>query len=160
MTEKLKSNWFWPLFAVLLGAAFLISRYQVTYLPQSWEYAVVFDMLFTVPVFFVLCYRKRLSLKELIIRVLGIQCLGIWIAAQLVPLESQTLLPQLAWLRYAGLAVLILIELRIMVLLFKVVFKVETTTRQLEDIGMPPLLTKIVLIEARFWRWVFSRFKR
>lgn len=69
-------------------------------------------------------------------------------------------LPQLAWLRYAGLTVLMLIEVRIMVALFKILFKPGTSSKQLEDIGMPPFLAKLALLEARFWRWVFSIFKR
>jgi hypothetical protein len=77
-----------------------------------------------------------------------------------VPFESQIFLPQLSWLRYAGLSVLILIEVRIMIALFKILFKSNTDSKQLEDIGMPPLLAKLALLEVRFWRWVFSIFTR
>jgi hypothetical protein len=160
MTERLKENWFWPFTLVLIALAWLVSRNLSPGDLKGWEWAVLFDVLVTLPVLFALCYRAKLRRNKLIIRILALQCLGIWLATKIVPIESQMVLPHLAWLRYAGIAVLVLIELRIMVALFKIVFKADTSARQLEDVGMPPLLAKLMLLEARFWRWVFSIFKR
>ena len=160
MTERLKENWFWPVALVLLGAVWSLSANLPPQDLSGWEVAVLFDFLITLPLLFTLCYRRKLTRKNLIIRILALQCLGIWLATKIVPVESQILLPQLSWLRYAGLAVLMLIELRIMVVLFKTVFKADTTSKQLEEIGMPAFLAKLALLEARFWRWVFSFFKR
>lgn len=160
ITKRLKENWFWPVTLVLMAAAWLLSRSLPPQELGGWEMAVLFDVLVTLPLLFAFCYRGKLTRNTLIIRILALQCLGIWLATKIVPVESQTLLPQLSWLRYAGLAVLVLIELCIMVVLFKTVFKVDTTSKQLEEIGMPPFLAQLVLLEARFWRWVFSVFKR
>jgi hypothetical protein len=160
MTERLKRNWFWPVTLVLLAAAWSFGLSLPPEELRGWEMAVVFDVLVTLPLLFALCYRSTLTRNNLIIRILALQCLGIWLATKIVPVESQILLPQLSWLRYAGLTVLVLIELRIMVVLFKTVFKADTTSKQLEEIGMPPFLAKLALLEARFWRWVFSLFKR
>jgi peptidoglycan/LPS O-acetylase OafA/YrhL len=160
MTERLKENWFWPVTLVLIAWAWLVSRNLPPRDLSGWELAVLFDVLVTLPLFFALCYRGKLPRNKLIIRILALQCLGIWLATKIVPVESQIVLPHLAWLRYAGVAVLVLIELRIMVALFKIVFKADTNAKQLEGIGMPPLLAKLILLEARFWRWVFSVFRR
>ncbi len=160
MTERLRENWFWPVAFVLFTVAWSLSASLPPQDLSGWEMAVLFDALITLPLLFAICYRRKLTRKNLIIRILALQCLGIWLATKIVPIESQTLLPQLSWLRYAGLAVLVLIELRIMVALFKTVFKVDATSKQLEEIGMPPFLAKLALLEARFWRWVFSNFKR
>src|SRR3546814_288093 len=84
----------------------------------------------------------------------------LWVAAKLVPVDSQLIIPYLSWLRYAGLAILLLIEIRLALILFKLVFKPDTTESQLQESGMPPLLAKAALLEARFWRWVFGVFGR
>jgi len=160
MTERLKANWFW---LVALSSGVIVWLLTNTLPPQDlgyWELAVLFDVLVTLPLLFALCYRRTLTSKNLIIRIIALQCLGIWLATKLVPIESQMVLPQLAWLRYAGLAVLVLIEVRIIAALFKILFKPDTGLKQLEEIGMPPLLVKLALLEMRFWRWVFSIFKR
>ncbi len=160
INRRLKDNWFWPAALVLMAAAWLFSRNLPSQELGGWEVAVMFDVLVTLPLLFAFCYRGRLARNTLIIRILALQCLGIWVATKIVPIESQTLLPQLSWLRYAGLAVLMLIELRVMVVLLKTVFKVDATSKQLEEIGVPSFLAKMMLMEARFWRWVFSIFKR
>jgi hypothetical protein len=160
MIDRVKTNWFWPLAAALMAGAWLISRTLPPVELSGWEMAVLFDVIVTLPLLFILCYRRTLARNKLIIQIIALQCLGIWLASKIVPVESQQLLPQLEWLRYAGLAVLVLIELRVMVALFRILFKTETNEQQLEDIGMPPLLAKLALIEARFWRRVFSFFKK
>jgi len=160
MTERLKANWFWPVAFALSVIVWLLTN---TLPPQDlgyWELAVLFDVLFTLPLLFALCYCGTLTRKNLVIRIIALQCLGIWLATKLVPVESQMVLPQLAWVRYAGLTVLIMIEVRIIFALFKVLFKPGTGSKQLEDVGMPPFLAKLALLEVRFWRWVFSVFKR
>ena len=160
MTERLRKNWFWPVAFGLIIVAWSLSASLPSQDINGWEVAVLFDVLITLPLLFALCYRGKLTRKNLIMRIVALQCLGIWLATKIVPVESQRLLLQLSSLRYAGLAVLVMIELRIMVMLVKAVFKAETTSKQLEEIGMPPFLAKLALMEARFWRWVFSLFKR
>src|SRR3546814_5704729 len=123
-------------------------------------YAIVFDALFTIPLLFFLCYRKRRAGACLAGRILALQCLGIWVAAKLVPVDRQLIIPYLSWLRSAGLAILLLIAIRLALILFKLVFKPDTTDSQLQGSGMPPLLAKAALLEARFWRWVFGVFGR
>lgn len=160
MTARLKDNWFWPLAIILWAFVMLISRTVPTQKLDGWEMAVIFDVLVTLPALFALCYRTKLTRGKLVLRILALQCLGIWLATKIVPFETQILLPQLSWLRYVGLSVLVFIELRIVLAMFKVIFKAETTTTQLEDFGMPPFLAKLALLEARFWHWLFSIFRR
>jgi hypothetical protein len=160
MTQRLKDNWFWPLAIMLSAFAAFIARTTPVGALEGWEVAVVFDVLVTIPVLFALCYRAKLTRNNLIIRVVALQCLGIWLATKIVPVEAQSLLPQLSWLRYLGLAVLVVIELRVIVAMFRIIFKPGTGTAELENLGMPASLAKLALLEARFWRWVFSVFKR
>lgn len=159
MTERLKNNWFWPLAFILVAIATLLSRTVPAQDLQGWEIVVLLDVLVTLPALFALCYRTKFTRAHLVVRILALQCLGIWLATKIVPLETQSLLPQLSWLRYIGLGVLVLIELRVMVAIFSIIFKSETQRSDLEKLGMPPVLAKLALLEARFWRWVFSIFK-
>jgi hypothetical protein len=160
MTERLKNNWFWPLAFILVAIATLLSRALPAQTLEGWEIVVLFDMLVTLPALFALCYRSKLTRGNLVVRILALQCLGIWLATKIVPLETQILLPQLSWIRYVGLGVLVLIELRVMVAMFRIVFKSETQSSDLEKLGMPPVLAKLALLEARFWRWVLGFFTR
>jgi hypothetical protein len=160
MMTTLKRNWFWPLILLLTAAAWSISRTLSTAELVGWENAVLMDVFVSIPLLFVLCYRKQLSRNTLIIRVMAMVCFGIWMATKLIPPENQVLLPYLLWLRYAGFAVLVLIELWIMVQLFKMVFKPKTSQTDLEKLGIPPFLAKLMLLEARFWRWVFGLLKK
>jgi hypothetical protein len=160
MTAYIKSNWFWPFATLLIGFVWMIALRQPHSLPPKWELALIFDAFVTLPMLFFLCYRRQLTGKVMLIRIVALQCLAIWLATKIVPLNDQQFLPRLVWIRYAGLAVLFIIELRLMVSLFKLVFKPDTKESQLQDLGMPLLLAKWVVLEARFWRWIFSLFKR
>lgn len=160
MTQRLKDNWFWPLAAFLAAIAALIARTTPIQSLEGWEVAVVFDVLITIPVLFALCYRTKLTRNNLIIRIVALQCLGIWLATKIVPIEVQAVLPQLSWLRHVGVAILVIIELRVMMAMFRIIFKTETNEAELEQLGMPSFLAKLALLEARFWRWVFSQFKQ
>lgn len=160
MTERIRENWFWPLAIALWAVAFLGSRNVPMPVLDELEIAVIVDVMVTMPVLFALCYRAKLNWQMLAIRILALQCLGIWLATKILPVETQTILPQLSWLRYLGLAVLVVIEIRVVVALFRIVFKVDTGSKQLEKIGMPPLLAKLLLLEVRFWRWLFGIFRR
>jgi hypothetical protein len=161
MIAKVKENWFWPLSITLVALAWTIGHFSQIEPNSSWEYAVIFDMLATLPILYFICYRKKSALKHNIFRILALQCTGIWLATKIVPIESQALLPYLSWLRYAGLAVLFVFEAWIVLALIKLVFRPETTANQIEQqLGAPPFVAKLILLEARFWQWAFSIFKR
>ncbi len=160
MTERLKEHWFWPLALALVAVAWALAARLPSQDLAGWEVAVLFDAFITLPLLYLICYRKKLTRNAMIGRIIALQCLGIWAATKIVPVDQQVWLLQLSWLRYCGLAVLVFIELRLIVALFRIVFKPETTSQQLEDVGMPPFLANLALLEARFWRWAFSIFKR
>lgn len=161
MIAKIKEDWFWPLAITLVALAWTIGHFSQIEPNSSWEYAVIFDMLVTLPILYFVCYGKKTTLKDNIFRILALQCTGIWLATKIVPIESQSLLPYLAWLRFAGLAVLFAFEAWIVVALIKLVFKPDTTAKQVEQqLSAPPFVAKLILLEARFWRRVFSIFKK
>jgi|CXWL01.1.fsa_nt_gi uncharacterized membrane protein len=155
-----KNNWFWPVMLGLWALAWLTAgRMEVT-LPSNWEYALLFDVFVTAPVLYWLCYRDSLTTKTMLVRMVALQCLGIWIATKVMPLDQQRILPELGILRIAGIAVLFVIELRLVLTLVRAVFRQGATQQDLVAQGAPEFIAKMALIEARFWRWAFGLFKR
>ena len=96
MIAKVKENWFWPLAIMLMALAWAIGQLSSIEPNSSWEYAVVFDVLVTLPILFFFCYRNRNSLKVNLLGIVALQCSGIWLATKIVPIESQNILPYLS----------------------------------------------------------------
>lgn len=160
MLMTLRQNWFWPLSVALVACFWAIATIPVVPLTPDFEWAFLFDVLITLPVLFALCYRGTMTRVALGMRIVGLQCAGIWLATKLVPVDSQSILPHLGWLRWAGLTVLLLFEIRLMVAVVKLVWNPSAKQADLEAVGMPPFVAKLAMIEARFWRWVFRRPKQ
>jgi hypothetical protein len=159
MTEKLKQNWFWPVAAALWIAVWLLMRAIPSEIPPQFEYAVLADVFLTMPLLLWLCYRAQMPMKALMLRMAGVIGLGIWLASKLLAPEQQNILPQLGVLRNIGLGIVIIIELWLFVSIVKIMFKKDTTADALVKEGVPEFMAKLMLLEARFWRWVFGLFK-
>lgn len=122
------------------------------------EMVMLFDVCVSLPLLYFLCYRGTLTRKQMTLRLIGLTCLGIWFATWLVPEASQSLLPRLGWLRTAGIALLVFVELRLVVGAIKMAFSGKASADQLARAsGAPPWIAKLMLLEARFWRWVWRR---
>jgi hypothetical protein len=156
------ANWFVPAFALLLGISWLFTR------SVDWgrsaaaaEAVTLFDWAVTVPLLYFLCYRRTLKPWIMAVRLLALACLGVWIAGSLVPSAAQILLPHLSWPRTLGLAVLMLVELRLILLALKLAFEGKASAEELADrSGAPPWLARLMLLEARFWRAVWRLISR
>ena len=86
---------------------------------------------------------------------LSIVCLILWIATTFV-----VDVEELRWLRYGLMAVLAVIELRMIIALYRIMFTAKTaeeTRQQLAATGLPAPLAKLVGWEAAFWRWALRR---
>lgn len=160
MAAKIKENWFWPLAIALMALAWAMAQLFPTEPNNLWEYAVVFDVMVTLRILFFICYRNKNSLKVNLIGIVALQCSGIWLATKIVPVESQNILPYLSWLRILGFVFILALEVGVVIALIKIVFRTDTTAKQVEQLGVPPVVAKLLLMEARFWRWVFSVFKQ
>lgn len=159
--EWARRNWFFialPLFGLI---ALQFARSINWALDGSAaERVILFDAVVSLPLLYYLCYRKTLSAGQMALRLLGLVCLGIWFATWLVPASAQSLLPQLGWARMAGIGILVVIELRLIVTALRVVFSGDATAEEVSKAsGAPPLIAKLMLLEARFWRavWRFIR---
>ncbi len=155
------SNWFVVVAPLLAVAALLVAR------SAGWraagatlEAALVFDACFTLPVLYALCYSRSKPLRQVVLRMLALACLGIYVLGWIVPADAQLLLPRLAWARTAGLTVLILIELRLVVAVVRMVFGTGASAEQrATQTGAPRFVARLTVLEARMWKavWRFLR---
>jgi hypothetical protein len=164
-SERLKqwsaANWFVLIAPILIALAWLIGRSSAwAQDPAAMEAAFLIDATVTLPVLYALCYGRSQPLWQVAVRMLAIACLGIYLLSYLIPTEAQSLLPRFAWARTIGLAVLCLIELRLLIAGIRLVFRSGVTAEQLSAAtGAPPIISKLMLLEARFWKSV-ARFLR
>jgi hypothetical protein len=147
-------HWFLLALPPLFAASWLFTRavdWQAS--GRGAEAVVLFDWTVSVPLLYFLCYRRRLPARAMAIRLVALACLGIWIASWLVPVSAQEILRHLGWPRLAGLALLALLEARLLLLALKLAFSGDSSAEELaERTGAPPLLARLMLLEARFWR--------
>jgi len=160
MQTMIRDNWFWPATLLLFAFVWFLAAATPNPLEPGFELALIFDAVVTLPALYFICYRKSLTRRRMAIRIVALQCLGIWLASKLIPTSEQHILPALKWVRYAGLAVLVLVELKLAMILFRLLFKPGVTEAELAQSGMPKFIAKWAMIEARFWRWLVGRFRK
>lgn len=156
-TSLITRHWFLAILPLLAAAAFAFSTLTDWRRDaQMAEMALLFDACVSLPILYYLCYRGTLSGRQMALRLVGLACLGIWFATWLVPSESQSLLPHFGWARTAGLAVLLIIELRLIIGAIKMAFSGKASADELASAsGAPQWMAKLMLLEARFWRWLW-----
>lgn len=148
------ANWFWPVFVLALGAVWLMSRSLALPQPYGWDVALLLDFGVIMPFLMWLCHRRRLTRRALIMRVLALQMSALLIASWLTFPDQKFVVQHLAWLRPVGIAILIAVEGAILVAMLRIVFKPTTAATDLEKLGAAPVIARLMLLEARFWRWV------
>lgn len=147
-----KEHWFLMIAPfVLLSDAFVARSGPVDALVEA---GLLFDLVLLVPALYFLCYRNRRQGAG--VRAIGLACLGVWFATKLVPEADRVLLVYLAPMRYVGLAVLILIELALIRMIFKMLSAgdtAEVTAKRAADTAdMPEWVAKLLVWEAGIWR--------
>ncbi len=155
------SNWFVLVAPLLSLAAWLISR--STPWPHGgagMEAALLVDACITVPALYLVCYWRTMPLWQLAVRAIAIACLGIFLLGYIIPAGSQVLLPEFAAARTVGMVLLFLIEVRLVIGAVRMVFTSEVSAEKLsKETGAPPLIAKMMVLEARLWKavWRFLR---
>jgi hypothetical protein len=163
LKTALTGHWFLPLALAIITADFALAH-AVEWRPaRPLEAGVLLDVAVLVPVLYALCYRRRG--RAAWIRAGALACLGIWLAGRIIPAAHQDLLAHLGPLRYAGMAVLFLIELRLAIAIYRAAFsdQPEQTQRTLaaaEQAGVPRWVTRLMAWEASLWRCAWQRVRR
>ena len=156
----IKEHWFLMLAPIVLLSNALVVRSGP--IDRLVEAGLLFDLVLLVPALYFLCYRKRR--QGAAVRAIGLACLGVWSATKLVPEADRVLLVYLAPLRYVGLAVLVLIELALIRMIFRMLSAgdtAEATAKRAADTAdRPPWVAKLLVWEAGLWRRLFAGVRR
>ena len=99
--------------------------------------------------------RSRVNLRVAILRSVAIGAAGISFAAWLMPEGTAQVLSYLSWLRWTAFPLVIAIELVAFAALMRYLFGSEPQEADLVGQGIPPVVAKLMLMEARFWKAVF-----
>lgn len=164
VADILRRNWFYPLALGLLGLVWMVSRTAIGQVPESdqgWlEAALLVDVFVTLPLLFWFCFRRQLARKQLALGIIATMCGGLWAATWIVPVKDQFVLGQIGWVRYVGMALLLVFEIGIVVAAVRLIWKPKADARDFEALGVPPFVAKLMHAEARFWRWLFGKFRK
>ena len=156
----LRGNWFYPLaIAVVLGDVSAL-HFQNWKYSRLFESAVLFDLVVVLPLLYLWCYRARGT--AVILPMVSLASLGIWATSHLIPAEHQHVLNSVSWLRTTAIAILAMIELKILFGFYKAIFASDKTPEEIanelaKDIKLPLWLMRLVALEARVLRSL-SRF--
>ena len=160
--KALGAHWFIPA-AVLVGLGDLALALSDPWAdPALLEAGILFDLAVVLPALYLWCYRKRGRVT--ILKAAGLSCLGIWVAGHIVPDQHHDLISTVGFARYVGLGVLLVIEIKLVVAIYKAAFsKSGTTDRALvaaKDAGMPEWAARLMAWEASLWRRAWESVQR
>lgn len=157
LASAARRNWFYLLMPLWLAAAWNLSiTPQAAAEPLVMERVYLFDFALFLPVLYFLFLRGRVTLRAALVRSAMLAAAGLALAAWLMPAGEGQVLPVLAWLRWVALPAVIVIELVAMAAVLRHVFGADPDAQTLIDQGMPPLVVKLMIAEARFWKRVLS----
>ena len=103
------------------------------------------------------------------VRAIALACLGVWVLGHVVPEADQSLLHDLQPARYIGLGVLVLLQVKLIVAIFRAVSGASASaeseaSRMADETGTPPWVKKLLAWEAsvwiRIWRFLRKAFRK
>ena len=149
-------HWFYLLLPMAAVAAFQF-RAAVDWRSEAalGEATALFDWCVFLPAMFLLCYRRTMPPRALALRLVGLVCGGLWVAALIVPDGSERMIGAVSWLRYPGLALLLVAEAAAFVAVLRLTSGGDSDPAALQRLGVPAPVARLMLLEARFWRWVW-----
>ena len=152
--------WFYLLLPVLLLASWRMSasvdwRFEA----RASEAALLFDWCLFVPVLYALYLRPLLPIRAVLLRTMAMACAGLWFAQLLAPDTAESMLVVVAPLRWVGLAILPLCEALLFAALLRLAFAERPDMTEMERHGLPRFVVRLMVLEARFWRWVWLRLR-
>ena len=158
----LRAHWFFPAAAIALlmnSATIYLDQWSS---PELLEAGLLFDFAILLPVLYLVCYWSEG--KRSVIRAIALSCLGIWAVAQVVPEANHSLLRDLQVVRYVGLGVLVLLQVKLIVAIFRAVSgdaagAEHEASRLADETGTPPWVRRLLAWEAALWIkvWRFVR---
>ena len=149
----LKAHWFLPVAVLVAGGDLALAIVDSWSDPELLEAAILFDLAILLPALYWWCYRKRGWTT--LLKATALSCLGIWVAGHIVPDQHHDLISTVGFARYIGLAVLLVIELKLVVAIYRAAFSKAGSNDALaaaKDAGMPEWAARLMAWEASLWR--------
>lgn len=159
-TSSLRRHWFFALLPLLALGGWNLVRTAPPQDAAMVERVLIADLCLSVPILYAICYARRMSLDRLLVRCLGVALAGMVVLGWTLPAEQQFLLPMTKPLRIAAIVLLALVELRVVIAALRLAFAAAPRAEALTERGVPPLIAKLMLIEARFWKAVWRLLRR
>ncbi len=157
-TERTSSgsawNWFLPVAIAVVGTDVVVA--QAGPMTRAVEAGLLLDLVVLLPCLYLFSIRGRAGLA----RAVGLACLGIWVAAKLIPEADRMLLVYIAPLRYVGLVVLVLLELAVVRLIYRTLTssgsEAAAAQRASAESGMTLWVARLIAWEMRIWSKAIS----
>lgn len=157
-----RERWFFlialPL-AIAIEWAFAATLDWTVY-PRS-EWVMLVDLCLFMPAVYLALFASELALKARLLRAAGIAGLGLFAASLIVPQANQFVIGELSALRKALLVVVLAFEGWVMWKVLGAVYRRGADAKTLErDYAIPEWIARLMVIEARFWKAVWSLLRR
>jgi hypothetical protein len=149
----INANWFVAGAVLLLGTDLAVLLLPNSASPRLLELGLLCDLCIVLPSLYLACYWRKG--KRSVLRAIALASIGFWASSKLLPESGQFLIQQLWPFRYVALAVIVLIEFKIMLAVYRAVFsgasrKVAAETLEQQS-GMPRWAAKLAVAEASLW---------
>ena len=149
----IKANWFFAAAVVLLCTDFVVLFLPNSASPRLLELGLLSDLCIVLPGLYLACYWRKG--KRTVLRAIAFASIGFWASSKLLPESGQFLIQQLWPLRYVALAVIVLIEFKVMLAAYRAVFsgasREEAAATLEQQSGMPTWAAKLAAAEASLW---------
>ena len=157
----LKTHWFLLVALLVAGGDLALALVDSWSDPALLEAGILFDLAVVLPALYWWCYRKRG--RAALLKAAALSCLGIWVAGHIVPDQHHDLISTVGFARYIGLAVLLVIELKLVVAIYRAAFSKSGSNHALaaaKDAGMPEWAARLMAWEASLWRRSWESVRR
>jgi len=159
--SALKAHWFLPVAALVAGSDLALALVDSWSSPALLEAGILIDLAVVLPALYWWCYRKRG--RAALLKAATLSCLGIWVAGHIVPNQHHDLISTVGFARYVGLAVLLVIELKLVVAIYRAASSKTGSNHALaaaKDAGMPDWAARLMAWEASVWRRAWDSVRR
>ena len=161
MPGRLKAHWFLLAAALVVGTDLVVLWLPNGAAPRLLEAGLLGDLSLVVPGLYIACYWRRG--KAAVMRAVALAALGFWAASKLLPESGQFLIPELWPLRYVALAVLFIIEVKVVLAVYRAAFggasRQDMANRLQSQAGMPAWAARLAAAEAAFWHAAYRKAK-
>ncbi|MDJ0977971.1 MAG: hypothetical protein QNI87_05490 [Erythrobacter sp.] len=125
------------------------------------EWVALVDLCLFMPVLYLVLFSSELGLKARALRCVAIAGIGLFAASLIVPEANQFLIEELSSIRNALFIFVLAFESWVLWKVLAAIYRRGVSAKELQqDFAMPEWVAKLMLLEARFWKAIWSLLKR